>query len=377
MAWYRAGTATFTNGSRSVVGIGTAWVGNVRPGDEIIGPNGASHEVETITSDTALTMVETYAGTTATAAYKVKPTQGWARDVSVQLAQLLNDYGTIEAALNVLNGNLGIGTATPTSNGSTYRNLDLRGSGGGGGFVYAGETTAKARFGYAGAAGGGLIEMLAAEPLIVRTSTAEAWRTDSNGNVGIGTTSPNAKLVVAGGFRIAGTATLGSAVGAGTFSLDDAGANFRAYVGDGTGYTWNFSKRTASVTTELMTITDSGKVGIGIAPAVKLDVGTSGDAAATMLRMQSGGFATTVSHDTIATVIANNSAARGIALAPNGTTRLLADNSGVRITGTVRMDVATQTTSPSAGGAGALPATPAGYMTINVGGTDRKVPYYA
>ena len=96
-----------------------------------------------------------------------------------------------------------------------------------------------------------------------------------------------------------------------------------------------------------------------------------------MLRMQSGGYATTVSHDATATVIANNSAIRGIALAPNGTTRLLADNAGVRFTGTVRMDVATGTTAPSAGGAGALPATPAGYMTINVGGTDRKIPYYA
>lgn len=36
----------------------------------------------------------------------------------------------------------------------------------------------------------------------------------------------------------------------------------------------------------------------------------------------------------------------------------------------------TTTTAPGAGGAGALPATPAGYMTINVNGTDRKIPYY-
>ena len=224
MAWYRTGTATFTNGSRNVVGIGTAWVGNVRPGDEIIGPNGASHEVETITSDTALTMVETYAGSTSTSTYKVKPTQGWARDVSVQLAQLLNDYGTIEAALNVLNGNLGIGTATPTSNGSTYRNLDLRGSGGGGGFVYAGETTAKARFGYGGAAGGGLIEMLAAEPLIVKTSTAEALRVASSGNVGIGTASPGAVLHVNGTVRLdAATTTSATAGGASALPATPAG----------------------------------------------------------------------------------------------------------------------------------------------------------
>lgn len=37
---------------------------------------------------------------------------------------------------------------------------------------------------------------------------------------------------------------------------------------------------------------------------------------------------------------------------------------------------ATGTTAPSAGGAEALPATPAGYMTVKVNGIDRKIPYY-
>jgi hypothetical protein len=34
------------------------------------------------------------------------------------------------------------------------------------------------------------------------------------------------------------------------------------------------------------------------------------------------------------------------------------------------------TAAPVAGGAGALPSTPAGYMNININGTDRKIPYY-
>lgn len=38
--------------------------------------------------------------------------------------------------------------------------------------------------------------------------------------------------------------------------------------------------------------------------------------------------------------------------------------------------VATTTTAPAAGGAGALPATPTGYATIQFGGTARKVAYY-
>lgn len=36
----------------------------------------------------------------------------------------------------------------------------------------------------------------------------------------------------------------------------------------------------------------------------------------------------------------------------------------------------TSTASPSAGGAGALPATPAGYVTIQIGGVDHSLPYY-
>lgn len=34
------------------------------------------------------------------------------------------------------------------------------------------------------------------------------------------------------------------------------------------------------------------------------------------------------------------------------------------------------TVAPGAGGAGALPATPLGYLTVKVNGTDHKIPYY-
>lgn len=37
----------------------------------------------------------------------------------------------------------------------------------------------------------------------------------------------------------------------------------------------------------------------------------------------------------------------------------------------------TATTVGAAGGASALPATPTGYLIVNIGGTDRKIPYYA
>jgi hypothetical protein len=41
-----------------------------------------------------------------------------------------------------------------------------------------------------------------------------------------------------------------------------------------------------------------------------------------------------------------------------------------------RYDFVTGTSSPAAGAAGALPATPAGYLTININGTPRQIPYY-
>jgi hypothetical protein len=50
--------------------------------------------------------------------------------------------------------------------------------------------------------------------------------------------------------------------------------------------------------------------------------------------------------------------------------------SGTTKTDVIAVDPVTGTTAPGAGGAGALPATPAGYMTVTIGGTVRQVPYY-
>lgn len=57
---------------------------------------------------------------------------------------------------------------------------------------------------------------------------------------------------------------------------------------------------------------------------------------------------------------------------------------GVTVTGNISTPYATigfnptqtTTSAPSAGGAGALPATPAGYVTLLINGVSRKVAYY-
>jgi hypothetical protein len=65
--WTRQGTVSVSNNSKKVYGAGTPWVSNgkTRPGDEFIAPNGARHEVESVQSNTELTLVEPYMGAIA------------------------------------------------------------------------------------------------------------------------------------------------------------------------------------------------------------------------------------------------------------------------------------------------------------------------
>jgi hypothetical protein len=62
---------------------------------------------------------------------------------------------------------------------------------------------------------------------------------------------------------------------------------------------------------------------------------------------------------------------------PTGTTTLTT-NAGLSVGTTLALPgIATATTVGAAGGAAALPATPTGYITVSIGGTNRKIPYYA
>lgn len=72
-AYYSAGTATLTNGSTAVVGIGTAWTtNNLAPGDQIETDSGLRATIASINSPTSITLDKSFAGTTQTAApYKI------------------------------------------------------------------------------------------------------------------------------------------------------------------------------------------------------------------------------------------------------------------------------------------------------------------
>jgi hypothetical protein len=70
MSWYRTGTVTVTNGSKTVTGVGTLWTTAVNAGDAFalvdanLNPTGAWYEVESVTNNTTLVLKQSYAGTT-------------------------------------------------------------------------------------------------------------------------------------------------------------------------------------------------------------------------------------------------------------------------------------------------------------------------
>ena len=70
MSWYRTGTVSVTNGSKTVTGVGTLWTTAVNAGDAFalvdanLNPTGAWYEVEAVVSNTEITLKQTYAGTT-------------------------------------------------------------------------------------------------------------------------------------------------------------------------------------------------------------------------------------------------------------------------------------------------------------------------
>jgi hypothetical protein len=125
---------------------------------------------------------------------------------------------------------------------------------------------------------------------IFAISNAEKMRIDSSGNVGIGTSSPAAKLHVAGTSRfVSGGATSPAiTVTQGYINGDISSANFTiGNFGDGSsemrvgtrGFTTFFTGAVDNATgTERMRIDSSGNVGIGTSsPAAKLQVGWGSD----------------------------------------------------------------------------------------------------
>jgi hypothetical protein len=145
--------------------------------------------------------------------------------------RFVNRSGSNIVAFNLSNGNVGIGTASPTHKleiidadagtftdaagdalaieGTSVANIDLRTSTTGEAGILWSDTAARAR---------GLISYThVSDALFFRTAATERMRIDSSGNVGIGSTNPGSKLVVKGGDVFI--------PGSGGLVLEDTGAN--------------------------------------------------------------------------------------------------------------------------------------------------------
>ena len=100
---------------------------------------------------------------------------------------------------------------------------------------------------------------------------ADVFTSDASNNVGIGgSPSGSYKFEVTGTGRftnflkVSGNNALGaSSIGGMEMAYFGAEAKSRIIIGDGTGYSLSFSKRTGSANTDLLTVLDTGNVGIG------------------------------------------------------------------------------------------------------------------
>lgn len=99
MAWHRTGTVSVTASSTTVTGSGTAFVANARVGDAFIGPDGRLYEISNVASDTAISILPAYIGSSASGqGYAIAPVQGYVKKLADEASELLNEYGAVGTA---------------------------------------------------------------------------------------------------------------------------------------------------------------------------------------------------------------------------------------------------------------------------------------
>lgn len=262
MAWMRTGTVSVTNGSKVVIGSGTAWAANVQAGDAFHGPDGKTYEIDFVSGDASLNLVDSYAGTTASGqGYKVQPTQGRVRDLAAAVSTLITEYGSIEAALTVLASNVGVGIAPNAS-----AKLHV----GGQAWIEAATGDAILRM-LVAAAEKGKIGVTSTGRVYIESNGAEVV-TFLNGNGGVGTNAPASKWDVRG------------AIATGT-------DNYTGRVNFGTGSQW-YIESTGTATanaqfsikgwngasySQTLTIDSVGNCGFGTnTPAARIDARSAG-----------------------------------------------------------------------------------------------------
>lgn len=208
----------------------------------------------------------------------------------------------------------------------------------------------------------------AAARALVLNGSGISLRVNGTEVAGVAAASAGIAWTLAGSMRIAGAATLGAAANPGIFSYEYP--TVRQYIGDATGYSVSWSNRTGSVTADVMTLSDQGvltlREGGPFGPIVALiDEAASADNGRARWRNAGEQVYLEVYNDA-------DSASEAA---------LIVDRTGavvdkVTIAKVLNLGTHTTSSSASAGGASALPATPSGYVTVQVNGSNKKIPYY-
>lgn len=273
MSWYRIGTVSVTNANPTITGAGgTSWAANIQAGDAFKGPDDKLYEVQSVSSDTSITLGSNYLGTTATgAAYAIIPTQGRVRDLAAAVLQLITDLGDVDSALTVVSGRVGLGKSPNAS-----ARLDVSGQV----WVDAPSGDATLRM-LVSAAEKGKLGVTSAGRAYIESNGAEVM-TWLNGNVGANTAvfgSSNTSGLSIEPYVGGVIANIGHNNGA---ASSDAYMNFRRsgtvlgsiFQDSSTGIGMNSAGllRLRTGDTDRVVIDGSGNVGIGRTPAVALDV---------------------------------------------------------------------------------------------------------
>jgi hypothetical protein len=204
----------------------------------------------------------------------------FADDYKNALSHIWQTSGTERMRINS-SGNVGIGTSSPTTKtqitkaaltgfvSRTAATLTLENSGDTELYFASGNANVgQLRFGDDGGNFRGAISYdHSSDGFLFYTAGTERMRIDSSGNVGIGTSSPTAKLhtVVTDASSVLILERTGA--GATSFTADFSGAVFNQSLSAGADYVWKEGG------TEWMRLTNTGNVGIGTSsPTAKLDV---------------------------------------------------------------------------------------------------------
>ena len=126
MGWYRTGTATVTNNSNAVTGVGTDWVEGAALGETFLGPDGQCYEITQILGATSMRISPNYKGSTAAAqSYAIMPTRGDLSDLTANAAELIASYAAVRDGAG--QGKFAAGTvAAPSLRGAADENTGLR-----------------------------------------------------------------------------------------------------------------------------------------------------------------------------------------------------------------------------------------------------------